>query len=93
MYHTGKKMSRNAKNFPGIFGETGRIWQTVKKPRRVRPQAGRIKSQSFSVRACTWQKIQLRLQVWNLSAAGRQIVRAADCKPLSEKPEGVFPTD
>jgi hypothetical protein len=28
--------------------------------------------------------------VWNLSAFGRQIMRAADCKELAEKPEGVF---
>ena len=49
-----------------------------------------IKSRSFSAGACTWQKIQLRLQVWNLFAYGEQIMRAADCKKLAEKPEGVF---
>ena len=49
-----------------------------------------IKSRSFSAGACTWQKIHLRLQVWNLFAYGEQIMRAADCKKLAEKPEGVF---
>ena len=48
------------------------------------------KYQSFSAGACTWQKILLRLQVWNLSSEGRQIMHAADCKILAENPEGVF---
>ncbi|MBO5169311.1 MAG: hypothetical protein J6B70_00980 [Oscillospiraceae bacterium] len=48
--------------------------------------------QSFSAGACTWQKIHLRLQVWNLFALGEQIMRAADCKKLSEKPGRAFPT-
>ena len=56
------------------------------KPRRVcRPQAAK-KLESFSAGACTWQKIPLRLQVWNLFACGEQIMRAAACKTLSESP-------
>ena len=38
----------------------------------------------------TWRNILYRLQVWNLSPDGGQIMRAADCKNLSESPEGVF---
>ena len=38
-------------------------------------------------------KTHLRLQVWNLSAYGRQIMRAADCKKLAEKAEGLFRQD
>ena len=48
------------------------------------------RSKSFSAGACTWQKILLRLQVWNLFAIGEQIMRAADCKNLAESPEGDF---
>ena len=56
------------------------------KPRRVcRPQAAK-KLGSFSAGACTWQKILLRLQVWNLFACGEQIMRAAACKTLSKSP-------
>ena len=36
--------------------------------------------QSFSAGACTWPKILLRMQVWNLFAIGEQIMRVADCK-------------
>ena len=43
-----------------------------------------------SAGACTWRNILYRLQVWNLSTCGGQIMRAADCKNLSESPEGVF---
>ncbi len=60
------------------------------KPRRVcRPQAAK-KLESFSAGACTWQKIPLRLQVWNLFACGEQIMRAAACKTLSKSPAGDF---
>jgi len=48
------------------------------------------KKQSFSAGACTWQKILIRLQVWNLSLEEGQIMRAADCKNLAEKTEGIF---
>ena len=70
----------------------GRAVQLVKKPRRVwrRRPPNRIKS--FSVGACTWQKIHLRLQVCELFAVGEQGVRAADCKNLSEKPVRGFST-
>ena len=54
---------------------------------RHKPQ---IRCKSFSAGACTWQKILLRLQVWNLSSEGGQIMRAADCKLLAESPKGVF---
>ena len=43
---------------------------------------------SFSAGACTWQKIHLRLQVWNLFAYGEQIMRAADCKNWRKSPKG-----
>ena len=43
--------------------------------------------------ACTWTKTHLRLQVWNLVAIGKQIMREADCKRLAEKPEGIFRQD
>ncbi|MBO5170930.1 MAG: hypothetical protein J6J18_02945, partial [Oscillospiraceae bacterium] len=48
------------------------------------------KIQSFSAGACTWQKIHLRLQVWNLFAYGEQIMRAADCKNWRKSPKGFF---
>jgi hypothetical protein len=38
------------------------------------------KLKSFSAGACTWRKIPLRLQVWNLFSEREQILRAADCK-------------
>ncbi len=44
----------------------------------------------FSTGACTWAKILIRLQVWNLFAMGGQIMRAADCKNLSKSPVGDF---
>ena len=40
---------------------------------------------SFLPRACTWAKILLSLQVWNLFAFSEQIMRAADCKPFAKK--------
>ena len=43
-----------------------------------------------SAGARTWQKTLFRLQVWNLSPVGGQIMRAADCENLSKSPEGVF---
>ena len=62
----------------------------IKKPRRVcRPWRQR-KSKKFSAGACTWRKILFRLQVWNLSPMGGQIMRAAGCQSLSEKPFGLF---
>ena len=67
-----------------------RGFQTVKKASQSLPRKRLIKSKSFSAGACTWRKILLTLQVWNLSACGRQIMRAADCKKLAEKAEGLF---
>ena len=61
-----------------------------KKPRRVCRRWRQIESNPFSAGACTWQKTLLRLQVWNLSPIGGQIMRAAGCQSLSEKPKGVF---
>ena len=46
--------------------------------------------ETFCAGACTWHKIHLRLQVWDLFAIGEQIMRAADCKNLAESPEGDF---
>ena len=67
----------NCKTSPGTC-------QSVKKPRRVcRPQAAN-QLRSFAG-ACTWQKILLSLQVWNLFAFSEQIMRAADCKPFVQK--------
>jgi hypothetical protein len=61
-----------------------------KKPRRVcRPQAAN-KMESFLAGACTWPKILLSLQVWNLFAFSGQIMRAADCKPFAPKGQRPF---
>ncbi|MFR4355546.1 MAG: hypothetical protein ACLT21_12915 [Oscillospiraceae bacterium] len=46
--------------------------------------------ESFFAGACTWQKILLSLQVWNLVAHGEQIMRAADCKPFVQKGQRPF---
>ena len=46
--------------------------------------------ESFFAGACTWQKILLSLQVWNLFARGGQIMRAADCKPFVQKGNALF---
>ena len=67
-----------------------RAAQTVKKASQSSLRKQRIKSKSFSAAACTWTKTPHRLQVWNLFAKGEQIMRAADCKILSEKPNGLF---
>jgi hypothetical protein len=64
--------------------------QTVKKASQSSPRERQIKPKSFLTAACTWAKIHLRLQVWNLFANSEQIMRAADCKKLAEKPEGIF---
>jgi len=45
---------------------------------------------TFSAGACTWQKILLKLQVWNLFAIGEQIMRAADCKKWRKALKGFF---
>ena len=49
-------------------------------------------SKSFSTAACTWAKIHLRLQVWNLFVIDEQIMRAADCKKPSKSPGRGFST-
>ena len=67
-----------------------RIFQTVKKASQNFPRKRKAKFQWFSPAACTWAKTLLRLQVWNLSVKDRQIMRAADCKELTESPEGDF---
>ena len=64
--------------------------QTVEKASHRFLRKQKIKLKTFSAGACTWQKILLRLQVWNLSAISRQMMRAADCKELAESPEGDF---
>ena len=59
------------------------------KPRRVcRPQAAK-KLESFSAGACTWQKILLRLQVWNLFACANKLCAQQPAKP-SQKPRRGF---
>ena len=85
-------------------GSTARV-QTVKKASQSSLRQQRKRFKLFSTAAhprvaslapsgqftfCTWAKTLLRLQVWNLFAYGEQIMRAADCKKLAEKPEGVF---
>ena len=50
----------------------------------------KTKYKRFSAAACTWTKTPIRLQVWNLFVNCEQILRAADCKNLAEKPEGIF---
>ena len=67
-----------------------RFFQTVEKASQSFLRKQKIKLKTFSAGACTWQKILLRLQVWNLSAISRQMMRAADCKELAESPEGDF---
>ena len=64
--------------------------QIVKKASQSLPLGAANKVRKFSAGARTWRKIHLRLQVWNLSPIGGQIMRAAGCQSLSEKPEGVF---
>ena len=44
-----------------------------------------MKCNPFFAGACTWQKILLSLQVWNLFAFSEQIMRAADYKPFVKK--------
>ena len=68
----------------------GRGVQTVKKASQSSLRQQRKESEPFSARACTWQKIHLRLQVWNLFAYGEQIMRAADCKNWRKSPKGFF---
>ena len=67
-----------------------RTSQTVEKASQSFLRKQKIKLKTFSAGACTWQKKLLRLQVWNLSAISRQMMRAADCKELAESPEGDF---
>ena len=85
-------------------GPMGRV-QTVEKASQNFSRTRKTKLKTFSAGAhprvvslarpgqftfCTWQKIHIRLQVWNLYAFGVQIMRAADCKKLSKKPNGLF---
>ena len=61
-----------------------------KKLTQIFPRKRRTKFKTFCAGACTWHKILIRLQVWNLFGMDEQIMRAADCRKLAEKPEGVF---
>ena len=65
-------------------------FQCVKKASQSLPLSWQIESESSLAGACTWPKIPLSLQVWVLFSTGKQNLRAAGCKLLSEKPEGVF---
>ena len=58
--------------------------------RRIFCASKKTKYKSFLAAACTWSKILLRLQVWNLFAEDEQIMHAADCKKLAESPVGDF---
>ena len=44
--------------------------QTVEKASQNFSRKRKTKLKSFSAGACTWQKVLLRLQVWNLYAFG-----------------------
>jgi hypothetical protein len=69
VYHSHCKNTRNSfKNAVTGFGDGIPYCQ---KGSQSLPHKRQIKSKSFSAGACTWQKIPLRLQVWNLSAASR----------------------
>ena len=57
---------------------------------QIFPRKRKTKFKTFCAGACTWHKILIRLQVWNLFGMDEQIMRAADCRKLAEKPEGVF---
>ena len=73
---------------PGSVQEPG--FQLVKKASQSSPPESGEKIKTFSAGACTWQKIHLRLLVWNLYAPSGQIMHAADCKYLSKNPPKVF---
>ena len=89
-----KEIMKIPDNYPSFYRKnslskrTG--CQTVEKASQSFLRKQKIKLKTFSAGACTWQKILLRLQVWNLSAISRQMMRAADCKELAESPEGDF---
>ena len=51
---------------------------------------GANKIKSFLAATCAWTKILLRLQVWNLFAISKQIMRAADCKKWHKIPKGSY---
>ena len=59
-----------AKTAPAV--KTAGAVSVSKKPRRVRRPQAANQVKSCSAAACTWQNILLALQVWNLSACGRQ---------------------
>ena len=65
--------------------QSRRARPVFQKPRSLSPPQRRKKVRSFSSATCAAKKILLRLQVWNLCAAGAQIMRAADCKPPCQK--------
>jgi len=79
--------------------------QTVKKASQSFLRKQKIEFKTFCARAhprvvslaplgqftfCTWRKIHLRLQVWNLFAKDEQIMRVADCKNWRKSPKGFF---
>ena len=74
--------------FSGFLG-AGKT--TLIKKRGFFPSVGsKVIQKPCSAGARTWRNILYRLQVWNLSPIGGQILRVADCINLSESPEGVF---
>ena len=53
------------------------------------PPVAAKKQKSFFAGACTWRKILLRMQVWNLSPPGTNSARA-DCKTVKKVPRDFF---
>ena len=53
------------------------------------PPVAANKQKSFFAGACTWRKILLRMQVWNLSPPGTNSARA-DCKTVKKVPRDFF---
>ena len=53
------------------------------------PHKRKTEFKTFCAGACTWHKILIRLQVWKLFVLDEQLVRAAGCQKLAEKPEGI----
>ena len=64
--------------------------QHVKKPHRV-CASRRKKFKTFFTATCAWEKIPLRLQVWNFYTISVKIVRAADCDLFGRKIEDFSP--
>ena len=62
------------------------VWGRPPKTSQSFPPAGVKKLGSFFTATSAWEKLPLRLPVWNFAACGK-IMRAAGCKPLTRKIE------